>query len=484
MTRFQTPTAAGRSKAFAIAVGFGLALIVVALAFVVLGLSGGQNNQALTAAIVLPLLPVAGLLTLRWPVIFPFGLWAGLLPFDLLLGVGAAGSIVRYVELGTVAVIGLRIIATRKMVVAPRSWFPWVMLVLWMTMTTLWSIGPAASQTALLTIVPLLLMLSVISVYPISVLEMRAVLISVVLGALGAAAYGYNLYTHGELSGDSRLTLMTQSGVVVDANFFATSFLLPIAICLSVVLAHRSVWYRLLAAGATFAMLGAIFLSGSRGAFVSVAVVVIFFAIRTRNRLATLAIACGAGLIFVAFPTMLRRLTEAQTNSSGSGRTFIWSVGAKALQSHWVGGTGVGTFPLAYDRAMSSVGLASFEGWSRPAHNVLVGTSVELGLIGAALVVFAWWSSFRQAATIGRASPNFPLRVAAEAAVLGLFVNALFIDPFMIKYFWLAFMIPIMLHNLELGRQVQKRRAVSTPYAAQLMRRAGLVVRRPALRRR
>jgi O-antigen ligase len=310
---------------------------------------------------------------------------------------------------------------------------------------------------------------------------MRGVLCAIVLGSLAAAAYGFNLYAHNQVGDDSRLTLMSDSGLVVDANFFATSFLLPIAICLSVAFAHRSGWARLLAVGAIFAMLASIFLSGSRGAFISVTLVMLYFVFKTGNRLALLAIAAGIGSSFVLFPTLLRRWTQAQTNSNGSGRTFIWDVGARALadQYHWLTGAGLGTFPLAYNKALSSVYQSTFEGWSRPAHNVLIGNAVELGIFGAALLVFAWWRTFRQAANIAPNSGNYPLRLAAEASVLGLFVNALFIDPLLIKYYWLAFMIPFMLHNVEAPHLMRQMRPISGRFSAFRLRREALAVRRP-----
>jgi O-antigen ligase len=225
-------------------------------------------------------------------------------------------------------------------------------------------------------------------------------------------------------------------------------------------------------------MLASIFLSGSRGGFVSVVVVLIYFAIKTKNRLVMLGIAAASSLIFLAFPTVLHRLTEAQTASTGSGRTFIWSVGAKALSEHWISGTGIGTFPLAYDRAIGSTGLSAFEGWSRPAHNVLVGTSVELGLMGVALVLIAWYLSFRQTSNIARTSPNYTLRIASEAVVLGVFINALFLDVFLIKLVWLVFMIPIMLHNVERARPTNQKREISSAFLALMERRYTIITKR------
>jgi O-antigen ligase len=447
--------------------------VAIIIAFALIGTSGSATGLTfLIVPIGVALLPVALIVAFRAPLIFPFGLWAALVPFDFLLG--AAGNLTRYLALLAMGMLVLRIISTRRMLIAPNSWLPWLLLVGWMSVTALWTIGPEKTSASLSAIIPLFVMMTVVSIYPITVKEMRGVLVAIVVGSLGAAAFGFSLYAHGQLFNDGRLTLMTDSGLTVDPNFFATSFLLPIALCLSVALAHRSVFMRLLAGSAIFAMVASIFLSGSRGAFISVAFVFAYFVWKTRDRLALLAIGAGTGLTFVMFPTVLRRLGEDQTASSGSGRTFIWDVGAKALadHNHWLSGAGIGTFPLAYDKALSSVFQPVFQGWSRPAHNVLIGISVELGFIGTALLVFAWWRSFRQASVIPRTSGNYPLRLAAEASIFALFVNALMIDPLLIKYYWLAFMIPIMLYNLEKPREARRTRTLSPQFAAVRMRRS------------
>ncbi len=458
-----------------------IALITVSIGLVFIGSAGATAGVATFAVpVVLALVPVAAVVAFRWPLIFPFGLWAALVPFDFILAAGPAGLLTRLLAFMAAGMIALRIIVTRRMLSAPDSWLPWLVLVGWMTVTALWTIGPVKTQAALGAILPLFVMMTVVAIYPVSVKEMRGVLFAIVAGSLCAAAFGLNMYAHGQLVGDGRVSLTSDTGLVVDANFFATSFLLPISICLSVALAHRAIFMRVLAGSSIFAMVAAIFLSGSRGAFISVGVVFVYYVVKSRNRLALLAIAAGTGLSFVLFPAVLNRLNQNQTLTNGSGRTFIWSVGAKALGDHyhWLTGAGVGTFPVAYDKALNSVFQPIFEGWSRPAHNVLVGTSVELGLFGVAVLVFAWWRSFRQAAVIEPTSSNYPLRLASEAAMFGLFVNALFIDPLLIKYYWLAFMIPMMLHNVERPKNIRQRRPVSTQAQQTRVRRALLSVPR------
>lgn len=462
-----------------------IASVTIIVALAIMNASGRDFGiTSLAVPIALALSPVALVVAFRAPLIFPFGLWAALVPFDFLLGAGSGSVLTRLLVFMAAAFIALRIIVTRRMIAAPNSWLPWLILVSWMTLTALWTIGPEKTQAALTAIIPLFIIMTIVSIYPVSVKEIRALLIAIVLGSVGAAAFGFNLYFHNQFVGDGRVSLQTDSGLVVDANFFATSFLLPIAICMSVALKHRSAWLRVLATITIFAMVASILLSGSRGATISVSVLFVYMVWKTRDRLAMLAIAAGMGLALILFPAVLRRLGQDQTLGNGSGRTFIWDVGAKALADnyHWLTGAGIGTFPVAYDRELTSVFQPIFEGWSRPAHNVLVGVSVELGLMGTAILLFAWWRSFRQTAVISKTSGNYPLRLASEAAILSLFVNALFIDPLLIKYYWLAFMVSIMLHNVERPIAAVKARPISERFALLRIRRMALNSR-PAGRR-
>jgi hypothetical protein len=91
---------------------------------------------------------------------------------------------------------------------------------------------------------------------------------------------------------------------------------------------------------------------------------------------------------------------------------------------------------------------------------VLVGMSVEVGIIGLGLLLTAWFKTFRSLRVIPRSSPNFAFRTACEAAILALAVQSLFIDPMWLKYIWLGFTLPFMVLNLERPQVAFARRAV------------------------
>jgi O-antigen ligase len=143
----------------------------------------------------------------------------------------------------------------------------------------------------------------------------------------------------------------------------------------------------------------------------------------------------------------MRFLHDPEGDNSGSGRTLIWHVGLQALKAAWLFGTGIGSFPETYARNFLAAYQPVSQGWHRPAHNVVLGIAVELGIVGLGLLLVAWFRSIRQLRVIPRDSAYYSIRVALEATLLGLFAQALFIDPMWIKYYWLAFTMPFLLLN-------------------------------------
>jgi O-antigen ligase len=102
---------------------------------------------------------------------------------------------------------------------------------------------------------------------------------------------------------------------------------------------------------------------------------------------------------------------------------------------------------LAYNRSLLEVFQPLFVGWNRASHNIWVGNGVELGIIGIALLLWGWYSQFRAVRTIAPDDPRYPMRLACEASVLGLFVAAMFADVMLTKYLWLAFMLVGLTRN-------------------------------------
>ncbi len=174
-----------------------------------------------------------------------------------------------------------------------------------------------------------------------------------------------------------------------------------------------------------------IVVSGTRGAWVSMAVVVLVFImprLQLRQQVAAVAMAVVIGLVTLQIPGVSSLLLERAGNAvstGGSGRTDIWSVGATIFWSSPVLGVGYANFPVAYTSdAIQQTGDVTFgfaEQQGVGPHNLVVGTLIELGPIGVLilalfvlpLVLQRGWGS--EGATV-------------QAALASLLVLALFLD--------------------------------------------------------
>ena len=291
--------------------------------------------------------------------------------------------------------------------------------------------------------------------------ELRGVLVLVVVSGIGAALFAVRLYLAGSVSMlESRLVLQTSSGIILDPNYFGSSFILAIAIAFAGAFYMRGVLTRVLCAGASLCMMCGVLVSGSRGAFVAIGVMFGYFVLRSKHRVQVLGVAAAAASLSLFFPSVWARFAkDGSGNGSGSGRTEIWQTGLHSFSQHWLLGGGVGSFQNLYDASLLSNFQPVFQGWSRPSHSIVVGNLTEYGVVGFLLVMVAWYFTFRQTQSIAITSRFYGVRLACEAALIGLFSQAFFIDTIVIKYYWLAFAMPLLLVNVACLPQIKLRRA-------------------------
>jgi O-antigen ligase len=148
-------------------------------------------------------------------------------------------------------------------------------------------------------------------------------------------------------------------------------------------------------------------------------------------------------------------------SSGGAGRLSIWKTAYAAFRKAWLLGSGTGNFQEAYDRSWFDVYHGTYLHWHIVAHNLIAQTAVELGGVGLALTLFAWWIQFRSLAKIESTSRYADLRITLEAATLGLLVSSLFLDIMWYKYTWEAFMLAALTHQF-----VRSPAAEAAPIAA------------------
>jgi O-antigen ligase len=111
-----------------------------------------------------------------------------------------------------------------------------------------------------------------------------------------------------------------------------------------------------------------------------------------------------------------------------------------------------------YDRNFLNVYQAVFQGWSRPGHSIIVGSLVELGIVGLVLILVAWFTTFRELRSVPAQSTLFPVRIALEATLLALFFESLTIDTLYLKFYWLAFSLVMLVAGVARNEQNQDLR--------------------------
>jgi len=397
--------------------------------------------------------------TLRWPLVFPFGLYAAFVPIDNILSISGGSTITKLVGIAAGGALLLRALILRRVLAPGSAWTAWTIVVVWMATTTLWSVNQPESLKVLGTVLSLWATYTITVTYPVERRELLVLAGVVVAVGVFLGFYAFYNYLHGQFAADDRLAL-GNGDYDIDPNHFAANFMLPVSVATMGFLAIRRRLVRLVLAASVSVMGLGILLTGSRGGLSAFAVLVIYVGIRTR-RVREIGIVIAAALVSaIAFPLSFERFTDP-TQGAASGRFYIWEVARPALleQMRWIYGNGIGGFPTVYNRSLRLVYQHVLTGYDRPGHNLIVQSSVELGVIGLILVLVAWYRSFRSASIVPAGTPLFALRVASEGLALALFTTAMTIDILWFKYLWLALSIGPLVRNVYAPRRLFAKRS-------------------------
>lgn len=390
------------------------------------------------------------------PLVSPFGLYVLLVPFDNLLSVSAFGTLTKFLGLISGAALLFYLLRTRRMMLPSPSLLLWGAFFVWAAASAFWASDEQLLLPQLGTSLSLVCLYAVISLFPAENAALRWTSIAVIAGGLLAAAYGTYLFHSGvDVYYGGRLRITNETGSI-DPNQFAAAMLLPIALCLTTLLHTRKILPAVGSFAGLIMLFAGIAVSASRGAVLGIIAMLIYFMVRSKARVRLLVMAgvAAAASVFLSPDSALWDRFGEAWDTGGSGRTAIWKVGFEALKSHWLLGYGYGNFPIAYDSAFLKTYLTTPDiRWHSGSHNLLVGTSVEVGLIGLVLLLAAWVSQFTMLRNIDPSEPEYPTRVALEATVIALFIASLFLDIMNFKYVWLTFMMVALLRNAHLIRR-------------------------------
>jgi len=300
----------------------------------------------------------------------------------------------------------------------------------------LWSIDRTASLPQIFTLLQLFLIAVLIADFIVQ--EERAarwVALAYAVSAVGTALIGLWIW------GTARGTLVAGRATAFagqDAAQFTAVLIPGLLVLVWETLRRPRILPIIGAAIIAVAMLA----SGTRSAWVAIGLAVLagfLPRISMRQRI-SVGIAFGvvaltAFLVPPLYAETYGRLSDA-ISSGGTGRTDIWTIGLRLWTDHPAVGVGYGAFPSALTlEAIRATAIPTPDtGFLTPpvaSHSIIVGTLLELGVVGFGCVVAFLWSVARPHRS------DVSLAEIARLAVLTMIVQALFLDVLGRKQLWL-----------------------------------------------
>lgn len=390
---------------------------------------------------------LAIVMVVRWPVAATLGTLLLLVPFDNVSAIGGeatGATMTRYVAALASFVLIVLGLVSKRLSVPPRSAWWWALFVFWGTVTLGWAVDSQLAWERLPTAFSLLVLFLVCSSFLIRKEEMSALLVMTVLGGCVAAAMSTEQFFGGALfHGTTRSSLMI-AGRETDPNQFAASLLLPLSLAIGGLVWGRGRLVRIGAVVATGILGLALLLTMSRGGLVAMFALVAVYVYRMRlNRRVLVAIACLALLLLVLPHSFYERLT---LSDRGAGRFDIWTASLGLIPHYGLFGAGWNNFVVIYNQVAG--GAPKFHGFSQGAHNIYLGTLLEVGVIGLGILLVAFRAQLRDARSLAL--------LPYAAACWGMLTMGITLDVVWRKSFWLCWIL------LAMATRIQQR-AMETP---------------------
>jgi len=372
------------------------------------------------------------------------------IPFNFALPPGPAGTVARIAGLGFFLGYLVRRPDTLRPGVIP---LPGWLFIGWTLASCLWAIDSSAAFASMVSLAQLFaITLLIASLVAADTRVVRNALWAYALSASVTAAVGCISYLQSPAAFLGRAAAFPDQ----DPALFA-SIVLPATVILMGEVQTRSSrpMLRVLAIVALAVCVIALAISGTRSAWLGLIVatgVWILLAREPRQVVALAALVASVALLVVAVPDAQAFLFGRAATSlvtGGSGRTDIWAVGLSILASAPLVGVGFGNFPVAFTPYAISQASASAAGGAlyagRAPHNLLLGTSVETGLVGCLLLL-----AFMSAALVQSVGDR---GTVIRVALVSLFVQAMFLDILFQKQLWLFLALAFGLGAAQRVRQ-------------------------------
>jgi O-antigen ligase len=231
-----------------------------------------------------------------------------------------------------------------------------------------------------------------------------------------------------------------------DPNELAGLLLALLPLIVALLRSTRNKFARFILLACMAMSLIAMTLTGARMVMVSLIVMIIYYALRSKRRIRAFA-ACAivAAAIWIWLPPQYKQryLTVetyaegGQLDDSNEVRLQVWKAGLYIFLRHPILGVGGGQFPTAYAQEY----LAGRRGdWMNP-HNLLIQVVCELGIVGLAVFGYWLWQVAKGISEVLREKGNpvvelsYQVAVACSVMYLGVFVLS-FVSHTLYRPYW------------------------------------------------
>jgi exopolysaccharide production protein ExoQ len=411
VVRIGTVLHVGRRPAWLVAVS-GL-LCVAAVSAVV------TRQGMLPVALGSVILAITALIGFRWPLV-PLIAFAALIPIEEVVVIDGFGTLSRVAGILFAATYAAPRLGSLKLAAMPPA--GWAFLA-WAVISLGWAVNPGVAGARLPTLLQLFIIAFLIADFVVHrPTIVRPVLWAYSLSAAASALIGVQFYVAQGHATARSIAIQGQD----PAQFAAV--LLPALVFGLYETINGS--RRILGGAIAFLATAGIVVSGTRGAWVACAVVILLIVLpqlTPRRRVMLLATITALVAIVFQLPGIADLVVERSANAistGGAGRTDIWTVGLTIFSSAPLTGVGYANFGVAFT---PEVIRASGVGWDwlnragAGSHNVVMATLIELGAIGLLLLV-----RFLGPLVLRRGwGPN---ALTLQAALASLLTAALFLD--------------------------------------------------------
>ncbi len=393
--------------------------------------------------------PLFDLSKIKLPTYF-FILYILLIPFESIMAtrIFVMVSYATISALITSLFVLIYIVSRPNLLKLTKTAFPWVAFFLWSALSIVWSIDSGRSIYDFIYISKHVSFLILISSYPFDYSEKRIIRHAIILSGILLASTVF--FTTFQIKGITTLVRATIANgyYKADPNHIASTLLLPMSFLIVDFVENKK--FSILNFFAAIILFATIVYTGSRGSFIALAVMVIYFIVvyskQKHPKKVILSLVFTLSIISLVIslsnPDLFSRFAKISTLDRYSAhRTEIWRKSFQFIREKPLAGYGFGTFKI----------LPGMEIKYKTAHNNFIQAFAEGGGVGFLLMITAY-------IPILALRPKNQFDRAAKTGVIGIAITSLFLYTLNYDYFWLSIIIAEIANRTSPSTQIQNHK--------------------------